>query len=232
MDRTPYEFERILRSNSYIFHVHTNHTDGHGGVEDYCRVAVKREMAGVVFTEHIRAKPTYDFNCFAAEVADARRRFPGLGIVLGVEAKVLPGGNLDVADDVLERVDVLGIACHGFPYSQEVYARSMRAAISTAAATAPVCVWLHPGEYLQKQPVLDLVLLEDLIELAVANNLWIEYNVKYHTPPNELWSSIPRDKRVVGLNGHSVPEVLTIFNKYGTRMDVIQRRVASIEPTR
>jgi hypothetical protein len=45
-----------------------------------------------------------------------------------------------------------------------------------------------------------------LIDMAVSRGVYIEYNCQYRLPPIELWRNIREDKKVIGVNGHSVDE--------------------------
>jgi histidinol phosphatase-like PHP family hydrolase len=75
-----YDFKQVLTGN-YLFHVHTDYTDGKLSVENVCEFAKKQGFDSVIFTEHIRSEPTYDYTQFAKRVLRAGEEY-GLKRVL------------------------------------------------------------------------------------------------------------------------------------------------------
>ena len=77
-------------------HVHSAHSwDGSDPVDAYCRRALEVGLAGIVFTDHVELDPhgkryrMYDYDRARAAVAEARERYPGLHLGLGVEVTYL-----------------------------------------------------------------------------------------------------------------------------------------------
>lgn len=73
-------------------HVHSAHSwDGSDPVDAYCRRALEMGLAGVVFTDHVepdregKSRRPYDYGRARAAVEEARERYPGLHVGLGVE---------------------------------------------------------------------------------------------------------------------------------------------------
>ena len=97
-----------------LFHCHTHYTDGQPSVADYLRWASERGVERVIFLEHIRREPSYDVAAFVEEIHAESERW-GVPAVAGFEAKVLPGGALDIAAEHAALAEVIGIAEHGFP---------------------------------------------------------------------------------------------------------------------
>ncbi len=89
---------------------------------------------------------------FVEEVRQARGKFPRIHIMLGVEAKFLPSGTVDVSPKILARTDVLGLACHRLPTDLPKYKEAVKEVLKNAAEWAPECDWLHPGLFLQRLP--------------------------------------------------------------------------------
>jgi histidinol-phosphatase (PHP family) len=90
-------------------HIHTQRC-GHatGTVDDYVRAAVHAGLAGIVITEHLAlpddmdphrhlSMPACDLEDYLVEVDFARRRFPEITIVTGLEADYLAGREAETA---------------------------------------------------------------------------------------------------------------------------------------
>jgi len=135
------KFKNLLKSK-YIFHLHTKYTDGLSSVEEYCLWASKNGCDAVICTEHVRKELSYDFHGFLSEIEDAKRQFPGLDIWVGVEAKVLPGGELDVPEGILSGIDIVCFACQTFPVDVDLYGRSFERLFSDARWKNHIRVWV------------------------------------------------------------------------------------------
>lgn len=77
-------------------HVHSSCSwDGVNTPDDYCRRAMELGLGGVVFTDHVELDPLgkgyrrYDYGLARALVDEARGRYPGLYVGLGVEVTYL-----------------------------------------------------------------------------------------------------------------------------------------------
>lgn len=199
------KFENLLK-DKYIFHLHTNYTDGLSSVEDYCIWASKNGYDSVVFTEHVRKKLSYDFHSFLSDIENARHKFPDLDIWVGVEAKVLPGGALDIPNEILPNVQIICFACHSFPKDVCLYERAFEKLFSDSRWKEHIRVWVHPGSFLKCLGLIDdyLYLLDRLISFARREGVFIEQNLKYELPPRPIIKNIPRSNLVKGLDAHSV----------------------------
>ena len=127
--------------------------------------------------------------------------------MLGVEAKVLPGGDLDISEEILEMIELLGIACHSFPPQKETYVESLKRAFKRNPAGRLVRVWLHPGLFFKRRGIVDNVALLSLAELAIQEGIYIEYNIKYRLPPENVQARIPPFCKIIGADAHSVKEL-------------------------
>ena len=201
------KFKSLLKGK-YISHIHTNYTDGNNTVDDYCRWAEIHRYKGVVFTEHVRKDLDYDFGKFAKEVEEARQKFPTLEIWLGVEAKILPNGDLDIPE-FLPGLQVVCIACHSFPVDVSLYQKTLKRVFKDSRWKGYVRIWAHPGEFLQKHNLLEQEekLLEELAEAAVKEGIFIEKNFKYKLPPIQIISNIPEENMTTGSDAHSLTDL-------------------------
>ena len=199
------KFENLLKSK-YIFHLHTNYTDGLNSVEEYCSWASENGYNAIVFTEHVRKNLSYDFYSFLSDMENARQKFANMDIWIGVEAKILPNGDLDIPDKILPEIQVICFACHSFPKDIDLYEKSFKTVFSDNRWKSHIRVWVHPGHFLKRLGVMDdyLHLLSRLVSCAVREDVFIEHNLKYELPPMSIMKNIPGSKLVRGLDAHSV----------------------------
>lgn len=195
-------------TGKYLFHLHTCCTDGEPTVGQYFARAQRLGAERLVFLEHIRACPTYDVPAFAQEVRDWSAR-TGLPAGVGFEARVLPGGGLDIDEAHAALADVVGIAEHGFPDDVELLLDSLAASFQRCG-DRQTTVWVHPGRFLQRHGLLagrqDDYL--ELLDTASASGVWIECNARYALLPPALIPQADEKALVVGLDAHRLDEVL------------------------
>jgi DNA polymerase (family X) len=97
-------------------HMHTVLSDGRNSVEEMARAARERGYEYIAITEH---SASHGFNN-DVQPDELRRHIehirsldePGVSVLAGTEANVLPDGTLDYADDVLEELDWVMASLH------------------------------------------------------------------------------------------------------------------------
>ncbi|MGB9866357.1 MAG: PHP domain-containing protein [Bacillota bacterium] len=100
------------------FHTHTVHSHGSGTIEGNVRAAVTKGLLAVGITDHGPALWRHGVDLafwsrIEEEVQAAREKYPGIRVLLGLEANVVSSyGHLDVPDWVLERLDILLVGFH------------------------------------------------------------------------------------------------------------------------
>lgn len=208
------KFKEVILHKNYLFHLHTNFTDGHCSVNDYCQWAVDHGVDVVILTEHIRKKPSYNFNRFLADIEQARIIYPGLDIWAGVEAKVLPGGGLDLSQETALKVPVLCCAVHSFPRDKGLYRRSLKKLFSSPEWMNHIRVWVHPGRFLKKEGLLNKSrsLLQKLVIAAANKGVIIETNLKENLLPQILTAAIPTQLLINGCDAHSIEDLNKYYN--------------------
>ncbi|MHA1754626.1 MAG: PHP domain-containing protein [Candidatus Odinarchaeia archaeon] len=190
------------------WHIHTNYTDGENTIFEICEYAKKLKIPLIAFTEHIRKKPTYNFEEYVQKIDEARIKYPELIILNGVEAKVLPGGKLDVKSEILSKVDLCMFAFHSFPINLEEYYSSLK----TIIKNPNVDIWGHPGLFLKKNNLtLRTAQLEEIFELMSKNKVLLELNNKYSLPKTE-WLKKALEKGVIVVRGGDIHK-LSDFNR-------------------
>ncbi len=195
-----------------LFHCHTDLTDGRPTVEDYVRHAAEHGLDRVVFLEHIRRAPSYDVPAFAADVRAWGERL-GVPTAVGFEAKVLPGGGLDIDDAHLALADVVGIAEHGFPDDADVWEASLRRAFAEHGRGGRVAVWVHPGLWLKKTRRLEShrAVYLDLLAAAQDAGVFVEQNARYGLIADDFAARVRADRFVRGVDAHRLADVDAFF---------------------
>lgn len=203
------KFRKMILNKKYLFHLHTSYTDGKCTVDDYCKWAVNHAFEVLIFTEHIRKSPSYDFNMFLADIHQARIYYPGLEIWAGVEAKVLPGGELDLSPEVASLVPVICFACHSFPRDSKLYQKSLENLFSSHDWRDKIRVWVHPGRFLKKAGILSVsfFLLRNLAAAALTREVLVEVNLKENLLPEAFTMSIPAQLLIRGCDAHSLEDL-------------------------
>ncbi len=200
------QFEHALRRGRYLFHVHTDWTDGKSSLADYCAAAREHGFQSVIIAEHIRRQCTYDFRAFL-QLVEEERLACAMEIVVGVEAKVLPGGSLDISDEILTEIQVLAIAEHSFRGDAYTLAQSLIQVFKSFRNAQLARIWVHPGlKLLQQQPA-SAHFFQEALQLALEHEVYIEFNLRHKLPPEPFLSLIPPSRVVIGLDAHSVAEV-------------------------
>jgi len=201
-----------LFAGRVLFHCHTHHTDGVPSVADYLRYAAEHGLDRVVFLEHIRRTPSYDVAAFVEEIRAEGERH-GVPAVVGFEAKVLPGGALDLAAEHAALAEVVGIAEHGFPDKPALWHDSLAAAFATWGAAGPTAVWVHPGLWLKKTRRLDShrADYEALIAEAQAAGVLVERNHRYRLLPDDALPLVRPELLVHGADAHRLDDVDAYF---------------------
>ena len=190
-----------------LFHCHTHYTDGQPSVAEYLRWASERSVDRVIFLEHIRREPSYDVEAFVSEIRAESERH-AVPAVVGFEAKVLPGGALDISAEHAALAEVIGIAEHGFPDDPEMWKTSLASAFATWGAAEQLAVWVHPGLWLKKSGRLDSHRDDYAFLLAYAQRqgVLVEQNQRYRLLPDDLAETIQPDLLVRGADAHRIEE--------------------------
>ena len=171
------KYEKYLLSGEW--HIHTTYTDGKNTIMEYCEYAERNGIPLIAFTEHVRKKLEYDFNDFLYEIEKAKEEYDVI-ILSGCEAKILPGGELDVEEWILKEVDYPILAVHSFPADVDVYMNSLKKSLENRYINA----WAHPGLFLYKNNLkLSMDQIKDVFKIVKNNGILLEINSKYNLPP-------------------------------------------------
>ena len=197
------QFEQVIRSGRYLFHIHTNWTDGESTLADYCIAAKESGFQSIILLEHVRKECNYDFRAFL-RLIEEQRAAHAIEILVGAEAKILPNGSLDVSEMILSSIQVLGIAEHSFQGDANKLVSALDRAFRSYRDAGFARVWVHPG---LKLLLLSPQSFQEVMQLALEHEVYIEINLRHKLPPESFLSIIPLSKAIVGLDAHSIDEV-------------------------
>lgn len=102
------------------YHTHTRFSHGTGTVMENVRAAADRGLEAVAITDHgpanlfgLGVRSLATFAEIAREVGKARAAFPGVRVLMGVEANIIStDGELDVPEEVLRSMDIVLVGHH------------------------------------------------------------------------------------------------------------------------
>lgn len=202
-----------MRPCTYMFHIHTDHTDGKVSVSRYFELAYQYHVEHLIFLEHIRTAPTYDVLGFVQSIEENSYKF-GLHGVVGFEARILPGGVLDIAPEHLLLADFVGIAEHSFEGSAASLWTSFRKIVRTYPINFPekTFVWVHPGLWFSKRDIYDSFELMQMMDEANRRRILVELNLRYDLPKEPLFSRIV-SKKIIGIDAHHEEDIHTSWKR-------------------
>lgn len=204
--------------SNYFFsgewHIHTNFTDGENSILEYVETAHKLKIPLLAFTEHVRKNLTYNYEDFLKEITFAKKKFPHIILLSGIEAKVLENGELDCPEHVFEKADYKLFAFHSFPDDLELYFSSIKKII----ANYKVDAWAHPGLFFEKNAKLMLSndQLTQIFHLINKNQILLEINFRYYLPRlnwiKEYFKISNNGNFIFGLDAHSIDDLYKTWN--------------------
>ncbi len=205
------KFNDLTVDNNYLFHLHTNYTDGLNSIEDYFCYASKSKVKTIIFTEHVRKNIKYSFDDFYNEIKRVENKFKSINAVVGVESKIFPDGSIDIPDSILPKIDLLCFACHSFPDDINLYAKAFEKVFADARWKSLIRVWVHPGRFIQRigLSTQNIDIFRSLLNTAVDEGVFIENNLKQVISLKNIIGSIPSECQIVGHDAHSISELQT-----------------------
>jgi putative hydrolase len=210
------KFDAIFKGK-YLFHLHTVLTDGQLSISDYLDFAMHNQVDRLIFLEHIRLDPTYSATDFAENV-HSMGLSSGVEVVVGFEARVMPGGELDICDQSAALGSVIGIAEHRFELSEKQMVASLIKAFKSARKRFPAkeLVWVHPGLWRHKGKMKDVSenAFMEIVNLAISLDIKIEHNLRYRLLELEKWKALPVESRCIGADAHSFPDLENWKRRY------------------
>lgn len=160
-------------------HMHTVETDGRCTIEEMAEAAKERGYNYIAITDHSKnlafANGLDDTRAVEhiARIRAANDTFEGITIMAGVEVDVLPEGELDLSDSVLEQMDVVVASVHS-AFNQEP--QQMTDRLLRAINNKNVSILGHPtGRLLLKRDAYPFD-MDAILKTAAQNKVAMELN--------------------------------------------------------
>ena len=199
-----------LFQGRYLFHFHTQHTDGKLTARNYFEWAQAQGVQSLLFLEHVRREASYDVPAFVEEIRELEQRF-GIRARIGFEAKLLPDGTLDISPEHCALAEILGIAEHGFPNDEELLQTAFQRAVSKLPELFPHCclVWVHPGLWFKKRGIERSTSKAclSMLQQAQDSGIFVERNLRYDLLDKALLPAVAEELRVLGADAHTADDL-------------------------
>jgi len=159
--------------------VQTNWTDGAHSIEVMAKAAKKAGLEYIAITDHTKSLAMMggsDEKKLLRQMKEIDRlniSLKGIRILKGAEVNILKDGSLDIKDEVLSKLDVVGVSVHSlFKMSK----KDMTERIVRAINNPHVDILFHPtGRLIQKRAAYD-VDIGRVIKEAVRSGTILEIN--------------------------------------------------------
>jgi len=192
-----------------MIHCHTLYSDGRDDIEAMARAAEAIGCRYLTITDHsanaryARGVPLDRLREQWDEIARVQEKV-AIRILRGIECDILPSGELDCSDDVIEQLDVVIASIH---VRAGMDADQMTARIVRAMRHPCFKIWGHPlGRLLERRPPVDCR-VEEILDVVAASRAAIEINADPHRldlEPRWLRAAAARGIRfVVSTDAHS-----------------------------
>lgn len=157
----------------------TDWTDGDNSIEEMAKAAQKEGLEYICITDHTKALAMTNGNDEKrlvkqmAEIDKIQKKFSDFKILKGVEVDILKDGSLDIEDEVLAKLDVVGASVHSHFSVDEA---EMTKRIIRAMESPHVDIIFHPtGRIIQRREPYKVVMAK-LIEVAKRTKTVLEAN--------------------------------------------------------
>ncbi len=192
--------------------VQTNWTDGQNSIEEMVEEAIKLGLEYICITDHTKSLAMTG-GCDEEkllkqmqEIDKLNLKYKGkIKILKGAEVNILKDGSLDIKDEVLQKLDFVGVAVHShfnLPKSEQTKR------IIKALANPYVHCLFHPtGRVINKRPAYE-VDIDEIIDFAKKNNKILEidaYPDRLDLKDEHIRKCVERKvKMVIDTDAHSV----------------------------
>ncbi|HVM76718.1 MAG TPA: DNA polymerase/3'-5' exonuclease PolX [Candidatus Paceibacterota bacterium] len=160
--------------------IQTDWTDGSASIEAMALAAYQKGLKYIVITDHTkRLAMTHGLDekrllQQMAEIDRVNKKLAGkIKVLKGTECDILKDGSLDLPDDLLAKLDVVGVSVHSYfnlPRAEQT-ARVLR-----AIDNPNVDIFFHPtGRLINKRPPIDID-IDAVIDLAKKTKTVMEVN--------------------------------------------------------
>lgn len=163
--------------------VHSNNTDGTATIEEMARAAKEFGLKYIALSDHTKSLAMAggldgeELLEQADKIAELNDRLEGFRVLASAEVNIMKDGSLDIPDNVLDRLDIVGAAIHSnFSLPKE----EQTARLVAAARNPSVDIIFHPtGRIINRREGYP-VNIEKLIETARDTNTVLEIDAHYN----------------------------------------------------
>ena len=166
-------------------HMHSTWSDGRATIEQMLEACAERGYEYLAITDHSKALAMVEgldekrLRMQWAEIEGIQNRHPDIRILKGLEVDILKDGSLDLADEMLERLDLVIVSVHSF---FGLPAAEQTARVLTALEHPAVHMFGHPtGRILNRRPAID-VDIDEVLRACAEHGVAVEIN----SHPNRL----------------------------------------------
>ena len=159
--------------------VQTDWTDGQHSIEEMAKEAKKQGLEYIAITDHTRdlamTRGSDERKLFLqmAEIDKVQKKVSGVTLLKGAEVNIRKDGTLDINDDTLAKLDVVGIAVHS---NFKMTERDTTERILRAMQNPHVDILFHPtGRLIHKRDAYK-VDMSAIIKEAKKRNIVLEIN--------------------------------------------------------
>ena len=163
--------------------IQTSWTDGARSIEEMAKAAMEAGLEYIAITDHTKRLAMtggLDEKRIVQQMKEIdklnqafRVKRLGFRILKGTECDILKDGSLDLPDDILKQLDVVGVSVHSFFNLSE---KEQTERIKKAISNPNVDILFHPtGRILQKRDAYALD-MEEIIKTAKATGAILEIN--------------------------------------------------------
>jgi len=165
------------------FHVHTMDSDGDNSIEEMAIAAKKLGYEYVCISDHsklIAVANGMDEERLLKQISEIdklNKRFKNFRILKGAEVDILNDGSLDYSDNVLKKLDIVGVSVHSGFKSDE---KKMTNRIIRALENKYVKIFYHPtGRMINEREPYN-VDLDSVMDVAKEKKKFLEINANIH----------------------------------------------------
>jgi len=159
--------------------IQTNWTDGKDSIEEMAKEAKTRGLEYIVITDHTRdlamtgGLDEKKLLRQAAEIDKLNKKLSGIRVLKGAEVNIRKDGSLDIADEALAKLDVVGISVHS---NFKMTKKDMTERITRAMENPHADILFHPtGRLIHKREAYD-VDMDAVIAVAKNTGMVLEIN--------------------------------------------------------
>ena len=210
------ELPKLIRPEEIqgVFHVHTNYSDGVNSIEEMVEMAISRGFSYLGISDHSRtAVYAHGLTEDALvrqheEIERLKLKYPNFTILKGIEADILPSGELDYSPEILSRFDfVIGSIHSQFQMSREEMTNRILKALDNPYLT----ILGHPtGRILLERNGYE-VDLDRVLAKAASQKVVVEFNASpYRLDLDWRWCRTAKELGVliaINPDAHSVSEI-------------------------